>query len=64
MMLDSLSLVWGHLVHFAKFLIYSRLLLPPVFIQYQPNFIVSMLVVERNGRKFGTQCTIVHVGYL
>ncbi len=36
---DSLSSVWGHLVHFAKFtmLRFSKATAPPAFIQLQPN---------------------------
>ncbi len=37
---NSLSLVWGHLVHFAKFQFYNfqNSAPPSIFIQFHPNF--------------------------
>ena len=48
LMAESLSLAWGHSVHFAKFpmLRFQKATAPTVFIQFQPNFIVSMLVMK------------------
>ncbi len=48
LMLNSLSLVWGHSVHFAKFpmLRCSKGYCSPSFDQFQPNFIISMLVTR------------------
>ncbi len=41
---NLLSPVWGHSVHFQKFpmLRFSNVYCSPIFIQFQPNFIVSM----------------------
>ncbi len=43
-----LSSVWGHSVHFAKFpmLKFQKATAPTVFIQFQPNFMESMVIRE------------------
>ena len=50
-MSNCLSSVWGHLVHFAKFpmLRFQKATAPTVFTQFQPNFIVNMLVMRQYG---------------
>ncbi len=48
LMADPLNLAWDHSVHFAIFPIlrFSKLYSSPIFIRFQPNFIVSMLVMR------------------
>ncbi len=71
-MCDSLSSVWCNSVHFANFpmLRYSRATAPPVFIQYQPNLIQSMVI---NGKykllfdylpKFTNICHFLMISHL
>ncbi len=44
----SLSSVWGHSVHFAKFLATD----PTAFIQFQPNFMERMVIRRNTGYYF------------
>ncbi len=44
-MADSLSLVWGHLVHFAKFTIFKTDCFSPNFNLIHPNFIHGILIM-------------------
>ncbi len=44
LMPHSLSLVWGHSVHFAKFPILWFSKPSTVFIRFQPNFILSIII--------------------
>ena len=43
---DSLSLVWGHSLHFAKFpmLIFRKVTASTIFIQFQPNFMEGKVI--------------------
>ncbi len=49
----SLSLVWGHSVHFAKFLMlrFSKAT-PTVSIPFQPNFMEGMTIKGNTGYYF------------
>ena len=48
LMPDSLSLVWGHLVHFAKFpsLQFLKLCSSPNFRPIHPNFIQGIIITQ------------------
>ncbi len=54
LMPDSLSLVWGHLVHFAKILIRNTTA-STVFITFQANFIQSIIIRVNIGYYFFLQ---------
>ena len=50
-----MSSVWGHSVHFAKFLMvrfFQKATAPTVFIQFQPKFMESMAIGENTGYYF------------
>ncbi len=43
---DSLSLVWGHSVHLAKFPIFLKLCSSPNFHLIHPNFMQGIIIIQ------------------